>query len=146
MVLVNSCFVERVIAMFNPLHLLSPVYHNVQKWAKRLDQKTPDWYNRIDIETIDMHSSSRCILGQIYTATANKNALQYSGYIYGLDIVLNADYNREVTIAFHTCRAKKYWVYAIKQRHKNDQKYRKLNHQINWEQPEKIVQQEEVLV
>ena len=39
---------------------------NVRDAAKRLDEIEPNWFNKIDFETIDMNDCKNCILGQIF--------------------------------------------------------------------------------
>lgn len=38
----------------------------VENGAKLLDQKNPTWASKIDIEGLDLHSCSECLLGQLY--------------------------------------------------------------------------------
>ena len=40
--------------------------HTVRTGATMLDQREPGWRNRINTQTLDISSVSRCILGQLY--------------------------------------------------------------------------------
>ena len=42
----------------------------VEAGAKFLDEKHPGWENKINLETLAMNSSWRCILGQLYGSFA----------------------------------------------------------------------------
>lgn len=38
----------------------------VNAGVEKLDVLVPDWASRIDVELLDMHSCSRCVLGQVF--------------------------------------------------------------------------------
>lgn len=38
----------------------------VRRGARLLDEKVPDWFNKIDIETLSIASCLRCVLGQLF--------------------------------------------------------------------------------
>ena len=37
----------------------------IKKAAAELDKHDPDWYNKIDLDTLDLRSGEKCILGQL---------------------------------------------------------------------------------
>lgn len=39
---------------------------NVREAAKRFDEIRPDWFTRINFETLDMNDCLNCILGQVF--------------------------------------------------------------------------------
>lgn len=43
-----------------------PMKERVKAGAKFLDKKIPGWYNKIDLETLQMYDCMTCILGQLY--------------------------------------------------------------------------------
>lgn len=57
----------------------------VQLGIQRLDEVNPGWYREIDLETLDMSSAARCVLGQLYhTFSFGKEQLGIScGRDYG---------------------------------------------------------------
>lgn len=55
----------------------------VARGAELLDRKLPDWWQRIDVETLDITSSYFCILGQQFP-WENDSALGVTPYGFGL--------------------------------------------------------------
>lgn len=60
----------------------------VQRGVALLDQRVPDWRERIDVERLDMAVSAHCVLGQLngghrtptpYTAGLDALGLDYQG-------------------------------------------------------------------
>lgn len=43
----------------------------VERGIKLLDEKIPDWFNKIDVETLNMSDSSKCIIGQLLASYDN---------------------------------------------------------------------------
>ena len=39
---------------------------NVQRGARFLDERDPDWYRKIDLDTLNLGSSCACVLGQLH--------------------------------------------------------------------------------
>jgi hypothetical protein len=45
---------------------LKGLYPKVQKGARLLDQKCPNWHKKIKLDRLDMEWSESCVLGQVY--------------------------------------------------------------------------------
>lgn len=62
----------------------------VKRGSELLDEKLPDWYNRIDLENLRMVSVSWCILGQLYGTYMNGYAALGirvdQGHHYGFEL------------------------------------------------------------
>jgi len=43
----------------------------VDRGAELLDQEAPGWEKKIDLDTLDLASSSCCVLGQVYRVNQN---------------------------------------------------------------------------
>ena len=50
--------------MRNPFKLKYNERRAVRKGAKRMDERQPGWAERVDPETIDIHSGFACVIGQ----------------------------------------------------------------------------------
>lgn len=46
----------------------------VARAARKLDHHYPGWENRINLDTLDLHSTYNCVLGQIYGHYLNDRA------------------------------------------------------------------------
>lgn len=60
----------------------------VNKGIKLLNRIYPDWYKRIDLDTLDMSSYSRCILGQLFRE-----------YAYGISYLSDETRYRNITFS-----------------------------------------------
>jgi hypothetical protein len=57
----------------------------VERGAALLDERVPDWRDRIDRDLLDMTNASRCVLGMVYSAGYTKDDDGWSSpYGYGL--------------------------------------------------------------
>ena len=54
----------------------------IQAGIALLDEQVPDWCERIDLETLDLFSGRRCVLGQVY---ADKMQPEKPGFYIGID-------------------------------------------------------------
>jgi hypothetical protein len=57
------------------IHRLTPVRAKIARTVALLDQATPEWASRIDVETLNLYTSDRCVLGQVYGSYAQGAAL-----------------------------------------------------------------------
>lgn len=57
---------------------------NVARGAAWLDTEVPGWAERIDLSTLDLRSSSRCVAGQLFGNPDNPNPFQH-GYAVMMD-------------------------------------------------------------
>jgi hypothetical protein len=44
----------------------------VARGVKLLDKTTPDWFTKVDADTLDLRSTILCVLGQVYGNFANR--------------------------------------------------------------------------
>ncbi len=58
------------------------IEQRVAAGAAWLDEHEPGWERRIDLATLDLASSCRCVLGQLF---AGKVSAHGSGYFWALD-------------------------------------------------------------
>jgi hypothetical protein len=49
-----------------PQHVLDAIDKAAEKGAKRLDQRKPGWFRKIDQKKLDLGSTCYCVLGQLY--------------------------------------------------------------------------------
>lgn len=59
---------------------------NVREAAKRLDEIEPNWFNKINFETLDMNSTQYCVLGQVfgsYKKGISSIGIDYFAYLSG---------------------------------------------------------------
>ena len=62
------------------LTVYDPVSEYVKAGAELLDEKKPDWYTRVDLDTLDIGLASECVLGQVFGYyTHGLNALDITG-------------------------------------------------------------------
>ena len=54
-----------------------------------LDENRPGWETNVDIDTLELKSACRCVLGQVYEREANHNNCR-SGYEYGRDRMIGS--------------------------------------------------------
>ena len=54
---------------------------NVERGAELLDREVPGWEGKIDLETLDLASPDRCVLGQAFRVN------QHPAYHRGVDIL-----------------------------------------------------------
>lgn len=60
---------------------------SVENAAKFLDSVKPGWENLIDLDKLDMQSSTNCVLGQVYADNVDNER----GYFWALDNVVDAE-------------------------------------------------------
>lgn len=53
------------------LERIGSLSERVARGVELLDRETPRWRERIDVETLDMHSVYRCIIGQVFCVGYN---------------------------------------------------------------------------
>lgn len=97
---------------------------NIRKGTALLDARYPKWYQWIDLDTLDLRSARRCVLGQIlrhiaghgwgYGAMTQTLGIATSAHLHGFDIRIGEDLN-----AYHALT--KAWTRAIKRRREKDQ-------------------------
>ncbi len=103
----------------------------VKRGIKLLDQKVPDWCDKIDLKRLNTESTYLCVLGQVYGTTGHRRAsvdttyhkfkkLGKAGYDKGR-VELDLTYKDVVSYGFETTgaseqaypRLTKTWVEAI---------------------------------
>ena len=102
---------------------------SVQKGIDLLDSKLPDWYERIDLDQLDMANINQCILGQIgqlfpvlgdYMLSGLEylgiRKLSYSLSAYGFDVSHEA-YSTNPEQAYGELL--RYWIEVINERRNN---------------------------
>ena len=60
---------------------------NVDRGAKRLDQRRPNWYKQIDTKTLDLSLGCQCVIGQIYGQYDDPWIKRAIGYVWFHDLV-----------------------------------------------------------
>lgn len=58
-----------------PAYVTEAIDAAVEKGARRLDQRRPNWYRDIDLRTLDMDDGCLCICGQLYGEGFSRTAL-----------------------------------------------------------------------
>lgn len=53
--------------MYNRIELAE----NVARGAQLLDTRVPNWFNTLDLDTLDLYSCDACVIGQLYTEFAD---------------------------------------------------------------------------
>lgn len=66
---------------------LDEVAERVTRGAEWLDANVPGWVERVDVETLDLQSPCRCVLGQLYEDfdAAPVEVRGEEGFILGFD-------------------------------------------------------------
>jgi hypothetical protein len=86
--------------------VLSPA---VERGAALLDEKCPGWAERVDVESLNIASMRRCILGQLYGHyTTGRDRLELGiGSTYGFDSHLRGydELNQDWRLAILSRRA-----------------------------------------
>jgi hypothetical protein len=69
---------------------------HVAKGVAVLDEKVPDWRDRVDAERLVMSSTWECILGQVFhnEAEASDDRLE-TGYSFGMPFLFGAAYDAD---------------------------------------------------
>lgn len=80
--------------------------------AAALDRVTPGWFHRVNINTLNMGSLSRCILGQVYHGEAVEESECFNGYMVGLKKLL-ATHEQFHSVVFAAHEVKDCWIEAI---------------------------------
>jgi hypothetical protein len=68
---------------------MTTIAERVANGAELLDEKKPGWDQRIDLDTLQMHSCYRCILGQLFADDHLGKA--YTPFGVGIRALLLAD-------------------------------------------------------
>lgn len=77
----------------------------VQRGAKLLDKEDPGWENRVKITPLDLGSPCKCVLGQLFAATAEFNRAG-SGYeLVTTEMYYPGDVRREPSKRFAIAQA-----------------------------------------
>ena len=61
----------------------NPYTENVKKGAAILDEKVPNWIDKINLEKLDMPTSSHCLLAQV----ASDDRQDFWAYFKGLKLI-----------------------------------------------------------
>jgi hypothetical protein len=71
---------------------MTTIDDRVSAGAKWLDSNRPGWWQRIDLETLDLGDSCRCVLGQLYGDFADgpDDDRMHGGGPYGSTLGFNA--------------------------------------------------------
>jgi len=64
----------------------------VEKGAKLLDEYDPDWFKKIDLDTLQLYNCVFCVLGQLFRKPHN---VENNPYCEGLRILFNNDYGTD---------------------------------------------------
>lgn len=91
---------------------MSKQLERVQRGARLLDEKVPEWFNKIDIETLNIASCLKCVLGQLFGYFSDESLNRLGLTLYSHDDIehgfLSQDgFNKTITLL---------WIEEIKQR------------------------------
>lgn len=50
--------------------------------GERLDEIKPGWFDLVNLSRLDLNSSTRCVLGQVFREEANLSGYKLSGFTY----------------------------------------------------------------
>lgn len=81
------------------------IAERVAKGAALLDEREPGWWQRIDLDTLDLKAPCRCILGQLDTDRQDHDLWLWIASRFGLDVWEDDDKRLGFNVLHHSDRA-----------------------------------------